>query len=110
MKNCAIGGCDQRHPNVCPTCKHWTPSRGSRYYFCARFQSARVTCDLPYSACETCSHFEGDIGKEMGPGRPNMSGLDWNNPEEVRKYFRDKMRESRERKEADKPERRSIMI
>lgn len=101
MKNCEIGGCDQRSPSVCPTCTHWTPSRGSRYYLCARFTASRITCDLPQSACETCEYYEGEIAKEMGKGRPNMSGIDWDDPEEVRRYYRNKMRERRKSKKED---------
>lgn len=95
MNNCDIGGCDQRHADVCPSCTHWSPSTGSRYYFCARFQASKVTCDLPHDACATCDYFEGDLSHDMGPGRPNMSGIDWNDPDAVRKYYREKMRKRR---------------
>ena len=94
MKNCAIGGCDEKHPKVCPTCVHWTPSQSSKYYYCRRYLESRITCDLPRSSCATCPLHE-PTG-EMG--RPNLSGRDWDSARDYSDYMRKYMKERRAKK------------
>lgn len=97
MPPCAKGGCDRRHPRTCPTCVDWTPSRSSRYYDCGRFLRSRIACDEPRAACATCPHHEsGRVSVEQG--RPNLSGRDWDDPDERADYMRRYMRAYRERK------------
>lgn len=92
--NCAIGGCAARNIHkTCPSCVHWEPSQGSKYYHCNQWQSSRALCNLPRSACATCEHH---ISKGLiGRGRPATSGIDWTDPEQVRAYNREAKRRSR---------------
>lgn len=85
--------------DACVECPHWTPSRGSKYKNCLRHQQSRMKCDLPRSACDTCEHYmrPGTIST----GRPNETGIDWTDPDEVREYYANKQREHRKRSEAD---------
>lgn len=92
MNNCAIGGCNQRGHRSCPLCGYWTPSRSSRYYNCARYYRHRITCDQ--LSCDGCAHYEESVAE----GRPNLTGVDWQDDEERRRYLRDYMR--RKRREA----------
>ena len=97
MNNCDIGGCESKGPIVCPTCKHWKPSRSSKYYYCTRYLSGRVTCDLPKSACKTCPFYDGPGEK----GRSNLTGVNWSDKDSVREYSRQRMQSiRRERKDA----------
>ena len=91
MANCAINGCHNRHPNVCPLCVHWSPTRKSRYYYCNRFYVDRITCELPKMACKTCPFYEGKGTR----GRPNNTGIDWSDNEQVKKYAQKKMAQMR---------------
>jgi hypothetical protein len=98
--NCGIGGCAAKNIHTtCPSCVHWTPSAGSKYYSCQQWYQSRVTCDLPRSACPTCDHHikPGSIG----PGRPVTVGVNWKDPEEVREYNREAKRRSRFKKRGD---------
>lgn len=95
MDNCKLGdACECHTPKQRPLCKNWQPSRRSKYYYCARFTASRVTCDLPLTACATCAFYEG-AGAEGDIGRPNMTGIDWEDPEERAAYMRDYMRRKR---------------
>ncbi len=94
MNNCEIGGCPSKGPTICPTCKHWTPSRSSKYYYCTRYIAGRVTCDLPKGSCKECPFYDGPGEK----GRSNLSGVDWANKEDVKKYARERMQEIRKRR------------
>jgi len=102
---CALGGCENRGPEKCPLCKHYTPSRGSRYYYCARYTASRVTCDKDHDECQTCTYYEG--GEGFGSGRPNFSGVDWQDPEERAAYMRKYMREYRKRKRVEREKKRA---
>ena len=96
LNNCAIGGCPAMNTrSVCPECSHWTPSRQSKYYSCNKWWSLRVKCDLPTAACNGCA-FHMPKGT-LRPGRPNDSGIDWTDPEQVREYYRHKQQEFRRR-------------
>ena len=88
MENCEIGGCIDKGKVNCPKCTHWSPSRGSKYYFCAQFEATKATCDLPSGSCETCDYYEGEVLKGLGAGRPNILGINWTDPDDVRKYSR----------------------
>lgn len=79
MKNCAIGGCEHRSHDTCPTCIHWTPSSGSKYSRCALFMSRKITCDLPMTRCPDCSYHL-PVGNLLA-GRPNLTGFDWSKDE-----------------------------
>lgn len=84
MNNCDMGGCPQRG-RACVTCASWTPSRNSRYYRCGRFAASHVGCDQPKDACATCSWYEPP--DDLGPGRPNFSGINWQDPVERAEYM-----------------------
>ena len=89
---------------MCPACKDWMPSQGSKYYRCAKYAATRATCDEPLSACEACPYYEKPAEYEE-PGRPNLSGIDWEDPDEVRDYKREYMRDyMRARRKAAKSE------
>jgi len=60
-------------------CKNWEPGRGSKYYKCARFISARASCDKPKSACKTCAHHIAKLPRRE-------STIDWSDPEQRRAY------------------------
>lgn len=93
-ENCRIGGCIAKNTrSTCPMCPEWTPSRGSKYHRCKQWRELRVICDLPRSACATCPQLLPAC--DPAQGRPNMSGIDWNDPDQVREYNMLKKRESR---------------
>lgn len=101
MDNCELGEeCRCLNPQERPMCKHWTPSRGSKYYYCARYTASRVTCDLLRTACATCSYFEG-ASAQGDPGRPNMTGIDWEDLDDRAAYMRDYMRRKRKQGKLD---------
>ncbi len=93
MQSCAVGGCPQRSIDGCPRCVHWRPSRGSKYYSCAKFLELGAVCPLPKASCLTCK----DKLKAEFPGRPNLTGVDWASETERAEYMRDYMRKYRAR-------------
>lgn len=82
---CKIHGCALKSKAACEICKYWVPSQHSKYYYCLRFQETRALCDAPRSECPYCTYYETPF---PGPGRPNLSGINWDNPEEVREYHK----------------------
>ncbi len=101
LKACAIGGCaSQDAQKVCPLCPQWTPSRGSKYHNCNLWHRTRFVCALKRSACQGCEHHI--VGSDLGIGRPNNSGIDWNDPEQVREYNMLAKRRSRQSKAVTK--------
>lgn len=101
MKNCKIGGCADRSPSVCPMCRHWTPSRTHKYYRCIRYQQYRIVCDLPEGSCPTCQYYDDPAHRAGGMGRPNFTGVDWSDPDDVAEYKRERRRERKRQRMAD---------
>ena len=70
-------------------CSSWSPSQGSKYYYCEYFELEREPCPFEdghgVSQCENCEYY----AKQESRGRPNLSGVDWNNREEVLQRRRD---------------------
>lgn len=92
--NCRIGGCPIRDTReICPSCPEWIPSRGSKYNRCQQWHAFKVTCDLPKESCATCPQQLPPLDPRAG--RPNLSGMDWKDPDQVREYNMLKKRESR---------------
>lgn len=80
-KSCAC----QRDQRI--SCSHWTPSRSNVYYNCDYYHQYKLECpkkDAGYP-CVGCEYF--DKGDQ---GRPNKSGIDWNNKDEVAQYKKDR--------------------
>lgn len=97
LNNCAIGGCASMDvQKVCPECPHWTPSRGSKYRNCDQWWSQKVICDLPREHCELCPNYIPNI-RVLPTGRPNETGIDWNDPEQVRMYYAERKSAQRKR-------------
>ncbi len=94
MNTCALGDACSCEQSQRASCANWSPSRGSKYYYCTRYTAGRITCDLPRSACQTCPHFEG-ADAEGDLGRPNMSGIDWKDDDDRRAYMREYMKQRR---------------
>ena len=76
-------------------CPHWVPSQGSKYYTCELFELERQPCPFEdrngKSPCETCEY----NGKLDRRGRPNLTGVDWNNSDSVNQYRREKYRDAK---------------
>lgn len=85
---CHEDECQCKRNNV-PTeqrvlCKHWYPSQGSKYFTCEWYELERQPCPFEGSPCETCQYY----CKLETRGRPNKSGIDWTDPEQVKGYRR----------------------
>lgn len=85
MKNCKVGGCLDRSHTNCPQCIHWVPSNSHKYYNCQQYLASRTLCDLPKSSCKNCAYH---IKADGMRGRPNNSGVDWNDIHQVRDYLK----------------------
>lgn len=76
-------------------CKHWYPSQSSKYYTCEFYELEQQPCPFEdsdgTSPCETCEYY----AKLETKGRPNVTGIDWSNPEQVRDYKRKRYHEAR---------------
>ncbi len=97
--------CTCSKPSERPYCKYWIASRGSKYYYCGRYERHRITCDLDKSACAECPfHIPNEEGEAPPCGAPNVSGINWQDKDEVNQYMKYYMRarrkQARERKEA----------
>ena len=88
-RTCEIGGCSASS-ELCQYCRHWRPSPNSKYYSCIQFIEDRKLCDVEGSPCETCRFHEPD--DDVVKGRPNFSGINWNDPRDVADYRRAYMR------------------
>ena len=102
---CKIGGCDKKHPIVCPSCIHWKPSQSSKYYSCIKYQMSKDLCFLKGDdgkpPCKTCQYYDPSLTPGQNDvGRPNLTGINWK--EEKKKYMREYMREYMRRKRAEK--------
>lgn len=70
-------------------CPHWSPSRASKYYNCELYEMEKIACPFEGRKCCDCEFYS----KLESSGRPNTTGLDWNNPDEVNEYRRKLYRE-----------------
>lgn len=86
------GGCTCKKENVPMRnrvlCSNWHPSQNSKYYNCEFYELEQQPCPFEdsngQSPCDTCEYY----AKLEGKGRPNTTGVDWENPEQVREYNR----------------------
>ncbi len=67
-------------------CKYWEPSRNSKYFYCENYHTNKMACPYEVSDCENCPFF----AKGLKSGRPNKTDVDWNDPESVNEYRRNK--------------------
>lgn len=78
--------CDRK---TSPTCTNWSPSTGSKYYYCSQYLSSRVTCPLPRSSCPTCPLY---INSTFNAREPT---IEWDDPGQRNEYHREYMRQWR---------------
>jgi hypothetical protein len=85
FRTCKIGGCSERG-ETCLYCKHYTPSASSKYKNCLQYIESATLCHIPKSPCSTCPFH---IKAQRKTGRPNLSGIRWNNKKDLAEYQRE---------------------
>ena len=65
-------------------CAYYEPSRNSKYYTCNYYYTYRLPCPKEVPNCDGCEFLD----KVGGGGRPNQSGINWGDKEEVSAYKR----------------------
>ncbi len=63
----------------------WKPSRASKYYNCLRYEQTKELCPLIRALCFTCEFYN---PPQEDSGRPNFTGVNWEDPLERNEYSR----------------------